>query len=121
MAPGTSFEAYPIPVLAEPKKIIRALDQLRSLKTFPSPDAVNTTTGPQLPKYVSHALGSLYQPWKPGYLRSAYCALQFGHFEKVTPGKIQDFSLGEIFCWSRNFVRCNDFRKWSHYMFRAAR
>ena len=48
-------------------------------------------------------------------------ALQFGHFEKVTPGKIQDFSLGEIFCWSRNFVRCNDFRKWSHYMFRAAR
>jgi len=47
--------------------------------------------------------------------------LQFGHFEKVTPGKIQDFSLGEIFCWSRNFVRCNDFRKWSHYMFRAAR
>jgi hypothetical protein len=50
MAPGTSFETYPIPVLAEPKKIIRALDQLRSLKTFPSPDAVNTTTGPQLPK-----------------------------------------------------------------------
>ncbi len=47
--------------------------------------------------------------------------LQFGHFEKVTPGKIQDFSLGEIFCWSRNFVRCNDFRKWSHYLFRAAR
>jgi len=66
MAPGTSFEAYPIPVLAEPKKIIRALDQLRSLKTFPSPDAVNTTTRPQLPKYISHALGSLYQPWKPG-------------------------------------------------------
>jgi hypothetical protein len=74
MAPGTSFEAYPIPVLAEPKKIIRALDQLRSLKTFPSPDAVNTTTRPQLPKYISHALGSLYQPWKPGYLRSAYGA-----------------------------------------------
>jgi hypothetical protein len=74
MAPGTSFETYPIPVLAEPKKIIRALDQLRSLKTFPSPDAVNTTTGPQLPKSISHALGSLYQPWKPGYLRSAYGA-----------------------------------------------
>ena len=35
--------------------------------------AVNTT-GPQLPKYISHALGSLYQPWKPGYLRSAYGA-----------------------------------------------
>jgi hypothetical protein len=74
MAPGTSFEAYPIPVLAEPKKIIRALDQLRSLNTFPSPDAVNTT-GPQLPKYISHALGSLYQPWKPGYRRSAYACV----------------------------------------------
>jgi hypothetical protein len=35
-APGTSFEPYPIPVLAEPKKIIGALDQLRALKTFPS-------------------------------------------------------------------------------------
>jgi hypothetical protein len=48
-APGTSFEPYPIPVLAEPKLIIRALDQLRTLKTFASADAVNTTTGPQLP------------------------------------------------------------------------
>src|SRR5271165_6313148 len=47
--------------------------------------------------------------------------LQFGHFGKVRSGKIQDFSLGETFCWSRNFVPCNDFRKWSHYMFRAAR
>ena len=73
-APGTSFEPYPIPVLAEPKLITRALDQLRYLKTFDSPNAVNTTTGPQLPKYISHALGSLYQPWKPGYLRSAYGA-----------------------------------------------
>ena len=45
-APGTSFEPYPIPVLADPKKIIGALDQLRALKTFASADAVNTTTGP---------------------------------------------------------------------------
>jgi hypothetical protein len=74
-APGTSFEPYPIPVLAEPKKIMRALDQLRALKTFVSADAVNTTTGPQLPKYISHAFGSLDQPWKPGYLRSAYGAI----------------------------------------------
>ena len=73
-APGTSFE-HPIPVLAEPKKIIQALDRLRALKSFPSPDAVNTTTGPQLPKYISHAFGSLDQPWKPGYLRSAYGAI----------------------------------------------
>jgi hypothetical protein len=46
MPPGTSFEPYPIPVLADPKKIIGALDQLRALKTFASADAVNTTTGP---------------------------------------------------------------------------
>src|SRR5271166_6482740 len=63
-APGTSFEPYPIPVLADPKKIIRALDGLRSLKSFPSADAVNTTTGPQLPKYVSNSFGSLDQPWE---------------------------------------------------------
>jgi hypothetical protein len=36
---------------------------MASLKSFPSPEAVNTTTGPQLPKYVSAALGSLDQPW----------------------------------------------------------
>ena len=45
------------------------------MKTFPSTDAVNTTTGPQLPKYVSHAFGSADQPWEPGYLRSAYGAI----------------------------------------------
>jgi len=74
-APGTSFEPYLIPVLAEPKKLVQALDRLRSLKSFPSPEAVNTTTGPQLPKYVSAAFGSLDQPWKPGHLRSAYGAV----------------------------------------------
>jgi Telomere resolvase len=76
-APGTSFEPYPIPVLADPRKIIQALDTLRSLKSFPSPAAVNTTTGPQLPKYVSAAFGSLDLPWKPGHLRSAYGASYF--------------------------------------------
>jgi len=50
--------------LADPKKIIRALDGLRSLKSFPSADAVNRTTGPQLPNYVSHSFGSLDQPWE---------------------------------------------------------
>jgi len=69
-APGTSFEPYPIPVLAEPKLIIRALERLRSLRSFSSADAVNTTTSPHLPGYVSAAFGSLDQPWKPGYLRS---------------------------------------------------
>ena len=48
-APGTSFEPYPIPVLADPKKIIRALAQLRNLKSFASADAVNTTTSPSSP------------------------------------------------------------------------
>jgi hypothetical protein len=50
-APGTSFEPYPIPVLADPKIIIRALDGRRSLKSFPFPDAVYTTTGPGLPLF----------------------------------------------------------------------
>jgi hypothetical protein len=36
--------------MAEPKKIIVQLARLRALKTFASPDAVNTTTSPQLPK-----------------------------------------------------------------------
>ncbi len=36
------------------------------IKSFPSPKAVNTTTGPQFPKYVSAAFGSLDLPWKPG-------------------------------------------------------
>jgi hypothetical protein len=67
-APGTSFEPYPIPVLAEPRLILRTLENLRAMKIFMSADAVNTTTGPQLPKYISHAFGSLDQPWKPGYL-----------------------------------------------------
>jgi hypothetical protein len=45
-APGTSFEPYLIPVLANPRKLLQALDTLRSLKSFPSTKAVNTTTGP---------------------------------------------------------------------------
>ena len=39
------------------------------------PDALNTTTSPQLPKYVSHAFGSLDKLWKPGHLRSACAAI----------------------------------------------
>ena len=52
----------------------------------------------------------------------ARSALQFGHFETAKPGEILDFSPGKsflFFCWPRNFVRCSDVRKWSHYMFRA--
>ena len=36
--PGTSFEPYLIPVLGDPKKIVQALQTLRSLKSFPSID-----------------------------------------------------------------------------------
>src|SRR4029077_18633071 len=93
-APGTSFEPYPIPVQAEPKKIIRALTQLRDLKSFASPNAVNTATGPQLPKYVSAAFGSLDQPWKPGYLRSAYGAICCHRFKP--PNQTEYIVLAQI-------------------------
>jgi len=36
-APGTSSEPYIIPVLADPKKLVLALDILRTLKSFPPP------------------------------------------------------------------------------------
>jgi hypothetical protein len=45
------------------------------LRSFDSAEAVNTTTSPHLPGYVSAAFGSLDRPWKPGYLRSAYGAI----------------------------------------------
>jgi Telomere resolvase len=59
------------PVLGDPKKLVQ--DDSGSLKSFPSPKAVNTTTGLQLPNYVF--VGSLDLPWKPGHLRSAYGAI----------------------------------------------
>jgi hypothetical protein len=37
---NSNSEPYLIPVLGDPKKIVQALDQLRSLKSFPSPEAV---------------------------------------------------------------------------------
>ena len=45
--------------------------------------------------------------------------LQFGHFGQAKAGEIRKFSLVEIFCWPREVGACNDFRKWSHYTFRA--
>jgi hypothetical protein len=74
-APGISSEPYLIPALADPRKLVQALDRLRSLMSFSSIKAVNTTTGPKLPKYVSAAFGSLDLPWKPGHLRNAYGAV----------------------------------------------
>src|SRR6516164_2606029 len=46
-------------------------------------------------------------------------SLQFGHFGQAKAGEIRKFSLVEIFCWPREVGACNDFRKWSHYTFRA--
>jgi hypothetical protein len=70
---------------ANAKRVIPA-GSTRSLKSFPSPEAVNTTTGPQLPKYVSAALGSLDLPWKPGHLRSAHGAICCHRFKpKISP------------------------------------
>jgi hypothetical protein len=93
-APGTSFEPYPIPVLAEPHRVIRALENLRAIKTFPSADAVNTTIGPQLPKYISHAFSSQDQPWKPGYLRNAYGAICCHRFKPQN--QTDDIFLAQI-------------------------
>jgi hypothetical protein len=56
--------------------------------------SANTTTGPQLPKYVSAAFGSLDLPWKPGHLRSAYGAICCHKFK---PKNItDDIFLAEI-------------------------
>jgi hypothetical protein len=38
---------------------VKVLKNSEPLKSFSSADAVNTTTSPQLPKYVSAAFGSL--------------------------------------------------------------
>jgi hypothetical protein len=81
-------------ILAEPKKIIAELAKLRVLKTFASPDAVNTTTSPQLPKYVSAAFGSLALPWKPGHLRSAYVAICCHRFKPKN--MTEDIFIAEI-------------------------
>jgi hypothetical protein len=83
--PSGSRHQFPSPTSSPswpaPKKLVQALDTLRTLKSFPSPKSVNTTTGPQLPKYVSAAFGSLDLPWKPGHLRSAYGAICYHKFK----------------------------------------
>jgi Telomere resolvase len=93
-APGTSSEPYPISVLADPKKLIQALDRLRDLKSFPSTDAVNTTTGPPAPKYVSAASAPSNYPGKPGHLRSAYGAICCHMFK--SKNQTDDIFLAQI-------------------------
>lgn len=83
-----------MPVLAEPKKIIQDLDRLRALKSFPSPDAVNTTTGPQSLSTFRLPSASLALPWKPGYLRSAYGAICCHRFKP--PNQTEDIFLAQI-------------------------
>jgi Telomere resolvase len=74
-APGTAQEPYPIPVLANPKKIIQAPTgsgiSKPSLPPMPStpplvPSCLSTSRPPSVP---STSL------WKPGHLRSAYGAV----------------------------------------------
>ena len=89
-APGTSFEpSHPRSGRPQGKPAKPDALSLRTLKSFPSPKAVNTSTGPQLPKYVSAAFGSLDLPWKPGHLRSAYDAICCHRF-KIRTGTVQD-------------------------------
>ena len=64
------------------------------MRTFPSADAVNTTTSSHLPRYVSAAFGSLDQPWKPGHLRSAYGAICCHRFKPKN--MTDDIFLAEI-------------------------
>ena len=47
-APGTSFEPYPIPVLAEPKRVLAAFERLRSSVPIPMPNAL--TSPPRTPQ-----------------------------------------------------------------------
>jgi hypothetical protein len=65
-APGTSSLGLPHPRPRRPKRLVQTLDTLRTLGSFPSQKAFNTTTIPQLPKYVSAAFGSLDLSWKLG-------------------------------------------------------
>ena len=73
-APGTSSLGLPHPRPRRPKRLVQTHDTLRTLGSFPSPKAFNTTTSPQLPKYVSAAFGSLDLSWKLGPPRSGYGA-----------------------------------------------
>jgi hypothetical protein len=58
VAAGTSFEPYPIPVLADSKKIIQALDRLRDLKTFASAaSSVGAAEVARFPWFVQRAEG----------------------------------------------------------------
>ena len=77
--------------MADPKEITQALETLRTLKSFPSPDAVNTTTGPQLPSYV---FAPSTCPWKLGHLRSAYGAICCHRFKPEN--QTEDIFLAQI-------------------------
>jgi len=51
-------------------------------------------TSPQLPKYVSHAFGSLDKLWKPGHLRSACAAICCHRFR--SKNMTEDIFIAEI-------------------------
>jgi len=71
-APGTSFEPYPVPVLAVPKTVLEAFERLRAIRTYPSQQRAHIATKDALNNEVKVAFGQGNLRWKPGHLRSAY-------------------------------------------------
>ena len=71
------------PLLEEGHPVdMQALSTLSQYRTehikrgrYKLPTLCHPVLAEQLPKYISHAFGSLDKPWKPGYLRSAYGAI----------------------------------------------
>jgi hypothetical protein len=56
-APGTSFEPYPIPVLAAPKRVLAAFERLRSIRTYPDAQRAHIGTKDALNNEVKLAFG----------------------------------------------------------------
>jgi hypothetical protein len=83
-APGAKLEPYPVPVLAEPKLILKHFRRLRELKPFPDAASVNDTVSVPLSFDVKR-LFSLN--WKAGHLRSAYAKICSHYFKPTTLGQ----------------------------------
>lgn len=83
-APGTSFEPYPIPVLAAPKRVLAALKRLRSIRTYADPQRAHIATKDAINAEVKTAFGQGDLHWKPGHLRSAYAAICCHRFKQRT-------------------------------------
>jgi Telomere resolvase len=93
-APGTSFEPYPIPVLAAPKRVLAAFERLRSIRTYPDAQRAHIGTKDALNNEVKLAFGQGDLSWKPGHLRSAYGAICCHRFKPKN--MTDDIFLAEI-------------------------